>query len=69
MIFNKNFFLIRYVNLYRENNQIVKVIKNVISKRLGIVFFMRRLDIVDMEGYIVVEEDYYLDGQMDGEII
>lgn len=69
MIFNKNFFLIRYVNLYCENNQIVKVIKNVISKKLGIVFFMRRSDIVDMEGYIVVEEDYYLDGQMDGEII
>lgn len=69
MIFNQNFFLTRYVNPYRENNQTVKVIKNVISKRSGIVPFMRRSDIADMEGHIAAEEDYYPDGQMDGEII
>lgn len=69
MIFNKNLFLTRYVNPYRENNQTVKVIKNVISKRSGIVPFMRRSDIADMEGHIAAEEDYYPDGQMDGEII
>lgn len=69
MIFNKNLFLTRYVNPYRENNQTVKVIKNVISKRSGIVPFMRRSDIADMEGHIAAEEDYYPEGQMDGEII
>lgn len=69
MIFNKNLFLTRYVNPYRENNQTVKVIKNVISKKSGIVPFMRRSDIADMEGHIAAEEDYYPDGQMDGEII
>lgn len=30
---------------------------------------MRRSDIADMEGHIAAEEDYYPDGQMDGEII
>lgn len=69
MIFNKNLFLTRYVNPYRENNQTVKVIKNVISKRSGIVPFMRRSDIADMEGHIAAEEDYYPEGQMDEEII
>lgn len=69
MIFNKKLFLTRYVNPYRENNQTVKVIKNVISKKSGIVPFMRRSDIADMEGHIAAEEDYYPDGQMDGEII
>lgn len=57
------------MNPYRENNQTVKVIKNVISKKSGIVPFMRRSDIADMEGHIAAEEDYYPDGQMDGEII
>lgn len=57
------------MNPYRENNQTVKVIKNVISKKSGIVPFMRRSDIADMEGHIAAEEDYYPDSQMDGEII
>lgn len=71
MIFNKNFFFwpCRYVNPYRENNQTVKVIKNVISKRSGVVPFMQRSDIADMEGHIAAEEDYYPDSPMDGEII
>ena len=57
------------MNPYRENNQTVKVIKNVLSKRSGIVSFMRKSDIADMEGHIASEEDYYPDGQMDGDFI
>lgn len=61
--------VVRYVNPYRENNQTVKVIKNVISKRSGVVPFMQRSDIADMEGHIAAEEDYYPDSPMDREII
>ena len=57
------------MNPYRENNQTVKVIKNVLSKRSGIVSFMRKSDIVDMEGHIASEENYYPDRQMDGDFI
>ena len=57
------------MNPYRENNQTVKVIKNVLSKKSGIVSFMRKSDIVDMEGHIASVEDYYPDRQMDGDFI
>ncbi|XP_061197809.1 uncharacterized protein LOC133205931 [Saccostrea echinata] len=61
--------VVRYVNPYRDNNQTVKVIKNVISNKSGVVSFLRRSDIADMEGHIAEEEVFYPDNPPEGDII